>query len=123
MWRDVEDGPSLADVHGRVLQGVPEDSLVTNERVTAPLAAELMQLVTSAPMSAGTRNKLQAIALRVAAVEREHTKLAQIGGAALRELHASADEPSPVHSEEWLRIHRCPPDVECAHCNPEKSKR
>lgn len=27
----------------------------------------------------------------------------------------------PVHSEEWLRQHRCPPDVPCPHCNPEKS--
>ncbi len=23
-----------------------------------------------------------------------------------------------IHSEEWLQIHRCPPDVACAHCNP-----
>jgi hypothetical protein len=29
--RPAEDGPSLADVHGRLLQGVQEDSLVTKQ--------------------------------------------------------------------------------------------
>lgn len=33
--------------------------------------------------------------------------------------NTSSGEPSPVHSEEWLRQHRCPPDIPCVHCNPE----
>lgn len=47
---------------------------------------ELLELAEIAPMSAGTRTKLRKIALRVAAVERERTSVAKIGGAALRQL-------------------------------------
>lgn len=61
---------------------------------------ELLELAEIAPMSAGTRTKLRKLALRVAAIEREHKAVAKIGGTALRQLvDAVAERPAGVYGK------------------------
>jgi hypothetical protein len=55
--------------------------------MTNEISAEMLKLAEDAPMSASTRSKLTALALRVQAMEREHATLSNVGGSALRQLH------------------------------------
>jgi hypothetical protein len=58
--------------------------------MTNLVSDELLRLAEIGPMSAGTRVLLRRAALRVQALEREHSNLAHLGGSALGQLYTAA---------------------------------
>jgi hypothetical protein len=91
--------------------------------MTNLVSDELLKLAEIAPMSAGTRTKVRDAALRVQALEREHTALAKGWGRTLGDIYErSASEPkaSQLHDRENRCVlchkYRNEGAISCANC-------
>jgi hypothetical protein len=78
--------------HTQVLACLRELQRLRDTNGTETVSNELLKLAEDAPMSAGTRSQLTALALRVAGIERELIDALHIGRDALAQLRESCED-------------------------------